>query len=262
MLIGSAFIMIEIRECRRSDQSKSLFFSSYVSIETGALISKFLLFSGGLISIISYWITAIPLFCIYYLLGNYSIQESSKLRNYFFAWLVLTFVGILLYLIGFLLAFKNYPIINREIFISIYLLHAIPYFLLFFSFAALIILLNMRKIDSLFDQKYSILLSYKVFLLFPLLLVCISFYMSMEFGDPFLSTTTLVCSPFFMFVAFRRLPKDIIRSIRYSIFIFNIFALSYYPWLFMPLIIIYYVGKYYYWHRFDLHFPTLILEND
>jgi len=65
-----------------------------------------------------------------------------------------------------------------------------------------------------------------------------------------------------MFVAFRRLPKDIIRSIRYSILIFNIFALSYYPWLFIPLIITYYVGKYYYWHRFDLHFPTLILEND
>jgi hypothetical protein len=58
------------------------------------------------------------------------------------------------------------------------------------------------------------------------------------------------------------MDKDILRAIRYPIFILNFFALSVYPWLFVPLVLTYYVSKYYYWHRFNLHYPTFLVEHD
>jgi hypothetical protein len=53
-----------------------------------------------------------------------------------------------------------------------------------------------------------------------------------------------------------------LRAIRYPIFILNFFVLSVYPWLFVPLVLTYYVSKYYYWHRFNLHYPTFLVEHD
>jgi hypothetical protein len=42
----------------------------------------------------------------------------------------------------------------------------------------------------------------------------------------------------------------------------NFFTLSIYPWLFVPLLVTFYLSKYYYWHRFDLHYPTFLIDHD
>ena len=60
----------------------------------------------------------------------------------------------------------------------------------------------------------------------------------------------------------RRMKKDVLRAIRYPIFILNFFAFTIYPLLFVPLMITYCLSKYYYWHRFELHYPTFLVDYD
>ena len=99
-------------------------------------------------------------------------------------------------------------------------------------------------------------------LLLSLFFICVAFVFALHNGDPLASTAALVSIPFFIFTVIRRFEKDVLRAIRYPIFILNFFALSIYPWLFVPLVITFYLSKYYYWHRFDLHYPTFLVDND
>ena len=99
-------------------------------------------------------------------------------------------------------------------------------------------------------------------MIISLILICLAFAYALYHKDPIASTATLVSIPFFFMTVIRRMEKDVLRAIRYPIFILNFFALSVYPWLFLPLIITFYLSKYYYWHRFDLHYPTFLVDYD
>ena len=94
------------------------------------------------------------------------------------------------------------------------------------------------------------------------LILIIVFIFSIYFSDPLLSISSICCLPFLLYALFRNLNKDLVRSIRYPVFICNFFIFTIYPYISIPLILIFYIGKYYYWHRFDIHFPTFLVEND
>jgi hypothetical protein len=99
-------------------------------------------------------------------------------------------------------------------------------------------------------------------LLLALIFFCVAFVFSLHHGDPLASTASLVSIPFFVFSVIRRFKQDVLRAIRYPIFILNFFTLSIYPMLFIPIAITFYLSKYYYWHRFDLHYPTFLVDHD
>ena len=99
-------------------------------------------------------------------------------------------------------------------------------------------------------------------ILLSLILICAAFVFALYHADPLATTTALISIPFFIITVIRRLDKDVLRAIRYPIFILNFFALSVYPWLFVPLVITFYLSKYYYWHRFELHYPTFLVDYD
>ena len=112
------------------------------------------------------------------------------------------------------------------------------------------------------DQTFPLVFGKTSTILLSLLLICGAFIFALYVADPRASTAILVSLPFFIFAAIRQLDKDVLRAIRYPIFILNFFALSVYPWLFVPLIITFYLSKYYYWHRFNLYYPTFLVDND
>ena len=99
-------------------------------------------------------------------------------------------------------------------------------------------------------------------LLLSLIFICVAFIFALHHGNPLASTAALVSIPFFVFSVIRRFEKDVLRAIRYPILILNFFTLSIYPWLFIPLAITFYLSKYYYWHRFELHYPTFLVDHD
>ena len=61
---------------------------------------------------------------------------------------------------------------------------------------------------------------------------------------------------------FRDIGEWLLMIILAYIIGYVLISLSYYPWLVVPLLCTYYLSKYYYWHRFDLHYPTFLVDND
>ena len=90
----------------------------------------------------------------------------------------------------------------------------------------------------------------------------LSFVLLLLFNDPLGSTVLSVILFFNLYGLFRGSKKDFMRIVRYSIGIFIFFTLSIYPLLFIPTVIVFYISKYYYWHRFDVHYPTFLVNNN
>ncbi len=93
-------------------------------------------------------------------------------------------------------------------------------------------------------------------------LIMIGFLIAYYNNDPVGTTTLSVSFPFYLFLFLRGAERDLIRAIRYPIFLLNFFLFTIYPFLMIPTMIIFYISKYYYWHRFDIHFPALAINDD
>ncbi len=264
LLISSTLIFSQVADEKNDyDNHKLFLIGEYISAEKGIFIARVLLISGGLISIIANWITAVPAIGIFFLRRfGYNLAPFKWTKAPFVIWLVNFFVGLLLFIIGWILGMKNYPSTGIIPLSIDTLFHMFPYMLGFSAVSLLATLPDIKGSTPLYARTYPTVLGTLTTLLCSLFMIVIALYYSIKHGDPLASTATLVSLPFFVFAFFRRLKKDIIRAIRYPIFIINFFALTYYPWLVVPLLCTYYVSKYYYWHRFDVHYPTFMVDND
>ena len=66
-----------------------------------------------------------------------------------------------------------------------------------------------------------------------------------------------------MYAFFRSENKDFIRSYSYPIMTMNVLiSWTLYPLLIIFQLFIYFLSKYYYWHRFDIHFPKFVVEEN
>jgi hypothetical protein len=109
------------------------------------------------------------------------------------------------------------------------------------------------------DSKYS---RFKLINIMSLFFCIISCLFGISINDPITSTASLTIIPFLIMNLIRNSEIDLLRSIRYSILIMAVFLFSVYPQFIWISIILYFLSKYYYWHRFDFHYPKLVLEND
>jgi len=110
--------------------------------------------------------------------------------------------------------------------------------------------------NSNFLNKYS----KKIISIIVLLLMLIALTISLIIKDPLSSTSVITSFTFFIYALLRGEKKDFLRVVRYTIAIFNFFTLTVYPLLFFPLILLFYISKYYYWHRFNIHYPTFLVD--
>ncbi|MQY62724.1 MAG: hypothetical protein GH143_00185 [Calditrichaeota bacterium] len=81
-------------------------------------------------------------------------------------------------------------------------------------------------------------------------------------GDPVISTTAVLTLPFYAVALFYRRELDVVRTSRYSILIFVIFVGARYPLLFIPVILDFYLSRYYYRRRLGLVHPAFHAEHD
>ena len=264
LLISSTFIFSQIADAKNGyDNQKILLIGKYISAEKGLSIARILLILRGLISIIANWITAVLAIGIFFLRRiGYNQAPFEWMKAPFSIWLVNSFFGVLLFIIGWILGMGNYPSTGIIPLSIDTLFHMLPYVLGFSAVSLLATLPDIKGSTPLYTRDYPTVLGTSTSLLLSLFMIIIALYYSIKHSDPLASTATLVSLPFFVFVSLRRLKKDIIRAICYPIFIINFFTLSYYPWLVVPLLCTYYLSKYYYWHRFDVHYPTFLVDND
>ena len=261
---SSTFILNQISDEKSDSINQKLFLvGKYITIDKSQSISKILLIVGILILIVVNWFSAILVGIIYLIWGIiYNQPPFNWKKKPLLGWFTNTIVGVLLFTEGWSLVMQNQPmaaIIPLDISMLKLLL---PYVLCFSSVSLLTTLPDMKGDSTSGDKTFPIVFGKNITLFISLAFIIIAFIIALENNDPLASTATLVSIPFFIFAFIRRMEKDILRAIRYPIFILNFFVLSVYPWLFVPLAITYYLSKYYYWHRFNLHYPTFLVEHD
>ena len=93
-------------------------------------------------------------------------------------------------------------------------------------------------------------------------LCVISILLGIVNNDPISATAPITILPFIFMLIIRNNEIDQLRAVRYSILIMTVFLFSTYPQFIWLSFILYFISKYYYWHRFDFHYPKLVLEND
>ena len=263
---SSTFILNQIPNEESDGNNKKLFLvGKHISLEISQSIANILLISGLVISLVANWFTAILVGCIYLVWGIiYNQKPFIWKRKPILGWLANSVVGGLLFTIGWFLVMKsqlNNGIISLDISLFEYM---IPYLLCFSSVALLTTLPDMQGDGDTEsgNRIFPVMFGKISTLILSLIFICVAFVFALQHGDPLASTAALVSIPFFVFTVIRRFEKDVLRAIRYPIFILNFFTLSIYPWLFVPLVITFYLSKYYYWHRFDLHYPTFLVDHD
>tara|TARA_B100000941_G_scaffold181410_1_gene130191 strand:- start:42292 stop:43275 length:984 start_codon:yes stop_codon:yes gene_type:complete len=215
-------------------------------------ISKILL----LISLFSLLFTNIYNFslgiALFYLIRIYKRRAgfNSLLNQYLFKCLI----GFLLFLSGFIIAVtdKNYfyfQVSNLIYSIEIVIISMLFYFSMILSYE------NQKRNSNFETSKRNI--NNISFLLLLVVLVT-----ALKINEPLLAICSACSIPFYIFAFFRSLNKDFKRTFIYPLFIFNFFISTIYPYLGICLIFIFYISKYYYWHRFDKNYPTFLVKND
>ena len=209
-----------------------------ISIKIAEVIHNVLLGLGFGFIVGTSWINIFIVAAIYFSW----LYVSSCPDDFYKSIVLFSLIAFCLLLSGWLYAdnlFSNY------LKLILFMLLSIPYVFLFSS-TIILIQFSINKTNSFIAT----------------LLIMIGFIIAYYNNDPVGATTLSVSLPFYFFLLFRGAERDLIRAVRYPIFLLNFFLFTVYPLLMIPLTIIFYLSKYYYWHRFNIHFPALAINDD
>jgi 4-hydroxybenzoate polyprenyltransferase len=261
---ASTFILNQIEDLESDKINNKLFLvGEYFTPERSLSISRFLLVIGILLSVASNWFTSLFVISIYLIWGIlYNKEPYSWKKKPLLGWIANSVIGVMLFMIGWYFVMTSQTDVTINLYDLSIFQFMLPYILCFSSVALLTTLPDVKGDIETGDETFPIVYGKMLTVILSFLLISSAFVFSLIYEDPLASTASIVSLPFFLFTAWRSLEKDILRSIRYPIFILNFFALTVYPWLFFPLVITYYLSKYYYWHRFELHYPTFMVDHD
>ena len=201
-------------------------------------------------------INIIPTILLYSYLNLFFLKTIIKNKNFIQNVIFSILVNFLLFVSGWIYIDMSFILILE--YTPIYFLAVLPltliYELVFFEQA------------SKYEKKLTLnqgINRKNIFLLSILILVSL-FYITFTFViDPIVSHYALIILPFYIFGFLRGQPKDYIRSFIYPIMVINILlSWTLFPYLFLFVFIVFYISKYYYWHRFDMHFPKFTIEEN
>ena len=163
-------------------------------------------------------------------------------------------IDLLLLLCGFI--FMNLDYIYGVNFTLILIPYLFLYISLFLAKDALGFIIEQNLIS------FSSLLSSSKLIFISLCLLVIAFCFAILIKDPLSSIIIIVSIPFFIYASVRGMKKDFQRALVYPIGITIFFICTIFPYLFIPTFILFYISKYYNWHRLDYHYPTFLVEDD
>jgi len=259
LLCSGTFIINQIVDKGGDEKNQKLFLiDQYIEIQKAKRISDSISIIGILLLMFSNLILTPLGICIYILWGiAYNKPPFEWKKHPFFGIFTNMAIGIILFLMGWLQVAGSS---NLQFGQLINLM--VPYILCFTAVSLMTNIPDIKGDASESANTFSVKFGQRATSILAMFIVMIAFYLSYQNSDPIASTASLTSIPFFIFALIRDLDKDILRAIRYPIFLLNFFVFPVYPWLFVSVFIIYYFSKYYYWHRFNLHYPTFLVEND
>ncbi len=90
-----------------------------------------------------------------------------------------------------------------------------------------------------------------------LLLLLVAIVTAFIIGDPLGSTVAALMAPFYVVALIRGERIDILRCFRYSLLVITIFTGARYPYLFLPVLALFYLSRFYQLRTRGIAFPTL-----
>ena len=260
-ICASIFIVNQIYDLEVDEiNNKAKIIDNFISIDFSKKILFFLLPTGFLLIIFIDILVVLPMVLLYLICGMlFTNQNFNFKKNMFMNFLFYIILALLLILSGLIYSRSDMTII------SLFSLSLKFIFLFLLIYGAVVLAINI--LDQEGDQKSNrITIPQNIGIRFTSIiafLMCLfSFFIGLYLEEPLSVVSSISSIPFFLYLIFRGKEKDVIRSIRYPILLINFYLFMIFPLLFYPIVITYYISKYYYWHRFSLHYPTLLVDND
>lgn len=251
LFVGLSFLLssIYINKEINNNNSKNKIFNfvkEKYSISKITIFLRLLIVLGIIILFFASWINALTGLLLV-LIGIFLNQLFQNRIVYYFI------ESIMLFSSGW--CYTSYVNTSRGIFIYD-LLSIFPYFILCYCIYVSKLKLDEFKNNGIEFNKYDLKL------LLSLILILLCFIMGLANNDPLLSIVSITSVGFYFYSFLRAKQKDIIRSFIYPLALFNIFLMTIFPYLFIFHYILFYISKYYYWHRFNIHYPTFLVDNE
>lgn len=260
-ICASIFIVNQIYDLEVDEiNNKAKIIDNFISIDFSKKILFFLLPTGFLLIIFIDILVVLPMVLLYLICGMlFTNQNFNFKQNMFMNFLFYIILALFLILSGLIYSRSDMTII------SLFSLSLKFIFLFLLIYGAVVLAINI--LDQEGDQKSNrITIPQNIGIRFTSIiafLMCLfSFFIGLYLEEPLSVVSSISSIPFFLYLIFRGKEKDVIRSIRYPILLINFYLFMIFPLLFYPIVITYYISKYYYWHRFSLHYPTLLVDND
>jgi len=260
-ICASIFIVNQIYDLEVDEiNNKAKIIDNFISIDFSKKILFFLLPTGFLLIIFIDILVVLPMVLLYLICGMlFTNQNFNFKQNMFMNFLFYIILALLLILSGLIYSRSDMTII------SLFSLSLKFIFLFLLIYGAVVLAINI--LDQEGDQKSNRItipqnIGIRFTSIIAFLMCLLSFFIGLYLEEPLSVVSSISSIPFFLYLIFRGKDKDVIRSIRYPILLINFYLFMIFPLLFYPIVITYYISKYYYWHRFSLHYPTLLVDND
>lgn len=260
-ICASIFIVNQIYDLEVDEiNNKAKIIDNFISIDFSKKILFFLLPTGFLLIIFIDILVVLPMVLLYLICGMlFTNQNFNFKQNMFMNFLFYIILAFLLILSGLIYSRSDMTII------SLFSLSLKFIFLFLLIYGAVVLAINI--LDQEGDQKSNRItipqnIGIRFTSIIAFLMCLLSFFIGLYLEEPLSVVSSISSIPFFLYLIFRGKEKDVIRSIRYPILLINFYLFMIFPLLFYPIVITYYISKYYYWHRFSLHYPTLLVDND
>ena len=241
LILSSIYIERDISENDKKDSAFNFIKEKYSMPKIIFFVRVLRIIGVSLLFFVS-WFNAFMGMILLLLHGICNKKIKNMLIYYFLESFILFYSG---------WVFTKLEYTNRAIFLSDFL-YIFPYFLLCYC-----IYISKCLLDSFEVQK-----KYDYNILVCLLILVLCLFLGIVNDDPLLSIIISTSIGFYFYSFIRSEQKDFIRSFIYPLAIFNFFLMTIFPYLFIFHFIIFYICKYYNWHRFDIHYPTFLVEND
>ncbi len=264
LISGSTFIINQIKDEKGDKLNKKLFLvGDFISHDQAR---KILIGSGvaGIIALLlSGWAMLLAGLLLYLFWGVlYNLEPFHFKNKPLLGMITNTLAGLIIYGSGWVHVYLGSNADLSEMIGSKMLLIAIPYLLCYSATSMLTTIPDLKGDQETGAKTFPLQFGQWTTIFIGTLFVMSAFLLGYKLSDPVSTTAALVSLPFYGVALIRNKIKDVLRAIRYSILVLAVFVMSIYPLLFPAVFVVFYLSKYYYWHRFDLHYPTFLVDND
>lgn len=264
LISGATFIINQIKDKDGDALNDKLFLvGNYIPVDRARLVMYGTLIVGLLLTLIAGVVSMILGALLYLVWGIlYNIEPFHYKKTPVLGMITNSLAGLVIYTAGAMHIYGSTGLTPMESLTGKLLLVAIPYMLCYTATSLLTTIPDMDGDKQTGALTFPIQFGLHTTILIGTIMVVLALTLGLYFKDPVSSLAALVSLPLYIVALRKNGTPEVLRAIRYSVFFLAFFVMLIYPLLFPAVLFVFYLSKYYYWHRFHLKYPTFDVSND